>query len=104
MWWDGKHILSGTVIHAEDIRFLADTLPSHVPRQSRDACGRKVYELPKEGLDHVLSNLIMGEDEVDGLDLAEVLSVGQGVRGRKVRQVHRRGGLQCKKQDGKHVL
>ena len=65
MWWDGKHILSGTVIHAEDIRFLADTLPSHVPRQSRDACDRKVYELPKEGLDHVLSNLIMGEDEVE---------------------------------------
>ena len=37
---------------------------------------------------------VVGEDEVDGLDLAEVLSVGQRVRVWKIRQVHRGGGLQ----------
>ena len=42
---------------------------------------------------------VVGEDEVDGLDLAEVFSVGQGVRVWKIRQVHCGGGLQRNKSE-----
>ena len=39
---------------------------------------------------------VVGEDEVDGFDLAEVLAVGQRVRVWKIRQVHGGGRLQEK--------